>query len=117
MLLKLPLSAALPPPSDDKAEEPDVAVLLNITLSTDVGTPGNCQFCASLQLVLILFIASTPLQITSGRTPVGPLVSVRRIALLLTPTKPEYPAGSVPNWTVPPPLFRPLPATFVSIVG
>src|SRR5580658_7803831 len=64
-----------PPPGEDRAEEDCAAVSLKDTLSVGEGTPGNCQFWASDQLVVTLFNWSTPLQVTKGRVLVSPLVS------------------------------------------
>src|SRR5437868_2761766 len=51
------------------------------TLSAVVGAPGNCQFKPSDQLVVVLTLL-VPTHSTEGRTPVGPLVSVSRTAVV-----------------------------------
>src|SRR5689334_5326358 len=93
------MSAPAPPPGVERAELPIVAVLLKRTLSVATGAPGNCQFNESDQFVLTLLSASTPLQLTLGRLPIGPLVSVIRTAVVsgLRATVPVYPGGSVPT--------------------
>src|SRR5689334_9046323 len=89
----------LPSPAVSKGEPPATAVLLNVILSAAAGTPGDSQFCASDQFVFRLAI-SAPLQVTDGRTPTGPAVSVKTTSL---PTKAMVPAydglavGSVPS--------------------
>src|SRR5262249_37994981 len=92
----------LPSPAVSNGEPPAVAVLLNEILSAATGTPGDAQFCASDQFVFTV-AASTPIQVTEGRTPIGPAVSVsRRVVpspplVPIVPVKAGTPVGRVPS--------------------